>query len=137
MLQGLLQAKLAEEQRPVNVEDVEDVEVVVLQAAMGVRVALHMRLPSFDSCNGCDFTSDGPALKRLAAFRDRDAGSTNNRAKPTDDNVRSDRHAAGHNQRETESRGHGARRRGGDRHTRGLPKYTIIPITKFSNLTWP
>ena len=61
------------------------------------------------------------------AFRDREAGSSANRGKPTDDSVRSDRHAPGRNQVEREARARGGfRRRGGDRASRGLPKYAML-----------
>lgn len=72
------------------------------------------------------------------AFRDREAGSVNNRGKPTDDGLRQDRHRdrieGGRNQGNHDGRGgrggRGGGSRGGrgardDRHTRGPPKYAF------------
>jgi len=73
------------------------------------------------------------------AFRDREAGSVNNRGKPTDEGLRQDRHhdrtEGGRNQANHDGRG-GRGGRGGssrgsrgardDRHTRGLPKYASL-----------
>lgn len=69
------------------------------------------------------------------AFRDRNAGSMNNRGKLPDDSVREDRHAGGRYQGANdgsyrgERGGRGGRggrgrgdRGGGDRHSRGLPQ---------------
>lgn len=68
------------------------------------------------------------------AFRDREAGSINNREKPTDDGLRQDRHAnrieGARDRGSYDGRGGrgGRAGRGGrgnrdDRHTRGVPKY--------------
>ena len=68
------------------------------------------------------------------AFRDREAGSMNNRVKPTEDGLRQDRHAnrleGGRDRGSYDGRGGrgGRAGRGGrgnrdDRHTRGVPKY--------------
>ena len=65
-----------------------------------------------------------------SAFRDRNAGSVSNRGKPTDDGLRDDRHRGGRNagfegRGGRAGRGDRGPRRGGDRHTRGPPKYVI------------
>ena len=87
-------------------------------------------------------------LTSSPALRDREAGSTNNRDKPTDDGLRQDRHAnrieGGRDRGSYDGRGGrgGRAGRGGrgnrdDRHTRGVPKYATPhpPYRIFSRLT--
>ena len=87
-------------------------------------------------------------LTSSPALRDREAGSTNNRDKPTDDGLRQDRHAnrieGGRDRGSYDGRGGrgGRAGRGGrgnrdDRHTRGVPKYATPhpPYDIFSVLT--
>lgn len=83
-------------------------------------------------------------LTNRAAMRDREAGSVNNRSKPTDDGLRQDRHRdrieGGRGQGNHEGRGgrggRGGGSRGGrgardDRHTRGPPKYAFaLPLVQ-------
>ena len=75
-------------------------------------------------------------LTTYPAFRDREAGSVNNRDKPIEDGLRQDRHAnrieGGRDRASYEGRGSrgGRAGRGGrsgrdDRHSRGVPKYLL------------
>ena len=94
-----------------------------------------------------DFSRVALTCISFLAFRDRDAGSANNRGKPIDDGQRSDRHShqdrgPGGRGRDYEPRGErggrgnarGGRGAPGDRHTRGLPKYDSFLLPPAANL---
>lgn len=77
------------------------------------------------------------------AFRDREAGSMNNRVKPIDDGLHQDRHPnridGGRDRGSYDGRGGrgGRAGRGGrgnrdDRHTRGVPQYSL-PYPSYQN----
>ena len=86
---------------------------------------------------GCHLHAS-PSLTLHLAFRDREAGSMNNRGKSIDDGLRQDRHPnrleGGRDRGSYEGRGGrgGRAGRGGrgvrdDRHNRGVPKYAHFP----------
>ena len=123
----MLQARHAEELQAESVGDVGDV-VEALQATMEVCRTSQLQFVQI----AIQHTPQHLLMViQSIAFRDREAGSVNNRGKPTDDGLRADRHSDRIGGGRSQGEGRGGRRGdrggrggrgGGDRHTRGLPQ---------------
>ena len=132
----LRRVRLVEELLEASVVDAQDLAVDVGGFLATKEVGYTLYIIWIYDANGLSSDTLETDIKGQA-LRDREAGSMNNRDKPTDDGLRQDRHAnrieGGRDRGNYDGRGgRGARAgRGGrgnrdDRHTRGVPKYAIL-----------
>ena len=133
----LHRVRLVEEPLEAIVVGAQDVAVDVVGFLAAKEVRYTICIIWIYDANGLSLDTLETNIKGQA-LRDREAGSMNNRDKPTDDGLRQDRHAnrveGGRDRGNYDGRGgRGARAgRGGrgnrdDRHTRGVPKYATLP----------